>query len=130
MPYVMAVVIDVTLVAITILVTGAKAFDRSAFLVCAVVATYAIHRLANVHATGTKDGLTVVNVVRTRHLDWVEIIGVRLAPGDPWLQLDVSDSSTLSVMGVQASDGARARSMALEIAATVAAYGSADAPQA
>jgi len=127
MPYVMAVVIDVTLVAITITVTGAKLFDRTAFLVCAVVATAAIHRLADVHAVATQDGLTVVNFLRSRQLEWVEIIGVRLAPGDPWLQLDVTDGSTLPVMAIQAADAAHGRAMALEVAAAVAAYGAASA---
>jgi Bacterial PH domain len=122
MPYVMAAIIDLTLVAITVLVSGAKTFDRVAFLVCAVVATYAIHRLADVRAVATTDGLTVINVARSRQLEWVEIIGVRLAPGDPWLQLDITDGTTLAVMAVQAADGARARAMALEVAAAVAAY--------
>jgi hypothetical protein len=117
----MAVVIDVTLLVLTFAITGAKAFDRSAFFVCAVVATFAIHRLADVRAVATVSGLEVVNVVRRRRLEWTEIVGVRLSPGDPWLQLDVSDGTTLAVMAIQTSDGARAKHMALEVAATVAA---------
>jgi Bacterial PH domain len=127
MPYVMAAVVDVTLVAVTVSVSGAKTFDRVAFLGCAVVATVAIHRLADVRAVATAEGLTVVNWARRRRLGWVEIVGVRLAPGDPWLQLDVSDGTTLAVMAIQAADGARAKALALEVAAAVTTYGSADA---
>jgi hypothetical protein len=79
--------------------------------------------LANVHATASTQGLLVVNWARSRRLDWAEVVAVRLAPGDPWVYLDVSDGTNLPVMGIQTADGSRGRSMALELAATVAAHG-------
>ena len=119
----MATIIDATILFILIAVTGAKLFDRVAFLVCAVAGTMAIHRLANVHAVASTQGLLVVNWARSRRLEWAEVIAVRLAPGDPWVYLDVSDGTTLPVMAVQTADGARAKVMALELAATVAEHG-------
>jgi len=117
----MAAAVDCVVLVLAIAVSGARPFDRIAFLTCAAVGTYGVHRLADVRAVGTADGLTVVNWARRRRLDWAEIVGVRLAPGDPWLQLDVSDGTTVPVMAVQAADGPRGREMALEVAATVAA---------
>lgn len=119
----MAAVIDATILFILVAVSGAQLFDRVAFLVCAVVGTLAIHRLADVHAVASTQGLLVVNWARSRRLEWAEVVSVRLAPGDPWVYLDVSDGTTLAVMAVQTADGARGKAMALEVAATVAAHG-------
>jgi hypothetical protein len=119
----MAVVVDATILFVLVAVSGAQLFDRVAFLLCAVAGTVAIHRLANVHATASTQGLLVVNWARSRRLDWAEVVAVRLAPGDPWVYLDVSDGTKRPVMGIQAADGSRGRSMALELAATVAAHG-------
>jgi len=56
-----------------------------------------------------------------RHLDWAEILQVNLRPGDPWVFLDLSDGTSLPVLGIQpgiarqrAIDDARAlRALAL-----------------
>ena len=119
----MAAVLDATILFILVAVSGAKLFDRVAFLVCAAAGTFAIHRLANVHAVASTQGLLIVNWARSRRLEWAEVLAVRLAPGDPWVYLDVSDGTTLPVMAVQTADGARAKAMALQLAATVAAHG-------
>jgi Bacterial PH domain len=118
----MAAFIDVVLVGLALIVSDATAFDQVAFLLLAVVSTYAIHRLANVHAVATREGLRVVNYRQRRQLEWSEIVGVRLAPGDPWVQLDVSDGGTVAVMAIQTADGDRGRAMALELATAVATY--------
>ena len=73
--------------------------------------------------SATRDGLLVTNYLKSRRLEWSEIVGVRLAPGDPWVQLDVSDGGTLAVMAIQTADGDRGRAMALELANAVATYG-------
>jgi hypothetical protein len=119
----MAGFIDVVLVGLALIVANATAFDEVAFVLLAVAATYAIHRLADVHAVASVDGLRVVNYWQRRRLEWSEIVGVRLAPGDPWVQLDVSDGGTLAVMAIQTADGDRGRGMALELATAVATYG-------
>jgi Bacterial PH domain len=66
-----------------------------------------------------EDGLTVVNMLRTRRLEWAEVVRVRLGPGDPWVQLELDDGSTLPATGIQTSDGARARVAAAELRAVV-----------
>jgi len=67
-------------------------------------------------------GLTVVNMVKTRRLEWAEVVAVRMASGDPWVLLDVSDGTTLPAMGIQSADGERARQAARELRALVDRY--------
>jgi hypothetical protein len=56
-------------------------------------------------------GVTVVNLLRTHHLTWPQIVRVYLRPGDPWVFLDLSDGETLAAMGIQTSNG-KARAIA------------------
>jgi hypothetical protein len=58
--------------------------------------------------TAAPDGLTVVNGYRRRDLDWAQVLGVSLRRGAPWAGLDLSDGTTISVLAIQGSDGARA----------------------
>lgn len=46
-------------------------------------------------------GVTVVNLTRTRRLEWAQILRVNLRPGDPWVFLDLSDGTSLPVLGIQ-----------------------------
>jgi hypothetical protein len=54
-------------------------------------------------------GLRVVNVFKVRHLEWAQVVQVRLNPGDPWAVLDVDDGTVVKAMAIQGSDGGRAR---------------------
>lgn len=103
--------------------------DRIGMFCFGVLVASVLVKQALVHATATKDGLHVVNLLRHRRLAWGEILAVTLRRGDPWVTLDLSDGSTLAVMGIQASDGAAAPAAARELANLVRAYTSAS-PQA
>lgn len=46
-------------------------------------------------------GVTVVNITRTRRLEWAEIVRVNLRVGDPWVFLDLSDGTSLAALGIQ-----------------------------
>ena len=78
-----------------------------------------LHALGRSRATATREGLLVVNGYRRRQLAWEQIIEVRLAPGAPWVTLDLSDGTTCSVMGIQGSDGARGVTAARQLRALV-----------
>ena len=78
-------------------------------------------RQATVTATPTAAGLRVRNLASTRTVAWAEIVWVRFGEGRPWVQLDLDDGDTLAVMGVQRSDGERARREARRLATLVAA---------
>ncbi len=51
------------------------------------------------------DGLLVVNLLRSRRLDWAEIVEIYLSRNDSWAMADLSDGSTLALMGLQSTDG-------------------------
>ena len=69
----------------------------------------------------TADGLVVVNGYRRRTYEWSQLIGISLRRGAPWGTLDLSDGTTISLIAIQGSDGARARRAVREIRAAIAA---------
>lgn len=68
-----------------------------------------------------QDGLVLVNVLRTRHVPWWQIRGLRYRPDDPWPILLLVDDEQVGVMGIQSSDGRRARHDAGQLADVIAA---------
>jgi len=71
--------------------------------------------LARCRVEARRDGLRVVNGYRSRRLEWSEVVAVSMKPGNPWAVLDLSDGTTAQALGIQASDGARARRQVLEL---------------
>jgi hypothetical protein len=69
--------------------------------------------LARPKAVADTGGLTVVNMLRTHRLEWAQIVAVHLRPADPWVLLDLDDGSTLSVMGIQTTEGISAARFAV-----------------
>ncbi|MDF1603881.1 PH domain-containing protein [Nocardioides sp. YIM 152315] len=63
--------------------------------------------------------LVVVNGYRRREFAWPQVVAVHLPPGAPWVTLDLADGSTVSAMGIQGSDGGRAKQAARELRQTV-----------
>lgn len=57
--------------------------------------------LARVKVVADESGVTVVNIVSRRRLAWAEILQVNLRPGDPWVFLNLSDGTSLPVLGIQ-----------------------------
>ncbi|MFJ9249487.1 PH domain-containing protein [Streptomyces sp. NPDC101776] len=57
--------------------------------------------LARVKVVADETGVTVVNIAGRRHLEWAEILQVNLRPGDPWVFLNLSDGTSLPVLGIQ-----------------------------
>ena len=72
-------------------------------------------------AVAYADRLVVVNGYRRHEFEWPQIVAVRLPPGAPWVTLDLADGETASVMGIQGSDGRRARVALGELRALVEA---------
>lgn len=71
----------------------------------------ALLRIADIQARPTETGLVVKNMVRTRHFEWGQILGVAFSPegDDPWPLLDLTDGTTCAVMAIQQADGPRAQ---------------------
>jgi hypothetical protein len=104
----------------------ATTVDRLSLLVFWILVTVVLHALASVRVVADEAGLYVVNLVRRRRLEWAQIVGLRFGSGDPWVQLDLSDGTTLAVMGIQRADGAGGDRAAHELAAVVRSHQPAD----
>lgn len=108
--------------ALAIWVPGVGALDRVGFAAVGLGIAGLLYRQATVAAVPTADGLRVRNLFLTRQLAWPEIVNVRLGD-DPWVRLDLADGDTLSVMGIQRSDGPqRVHAEASRLADLVAAH--------
>lgn len=95
--------------------------DAVAFGVLGLLVVVGLWRQAAVRAVPSEQGLAVRNLFLGRDLAWAEIVSVRF--GDrPWVQLDLADGDTLSVMGIQRSDGERSRREATRLATLVELY--------
>lgn len=97
-------------------------FQRGTLVFMALLLFATWNALVRSRVTATSAGLTVVNGYRKRSYEWSQVIGVSLRRGAPWGTLDLSDGSTLSLIGVQGSDGERARRAIREIRAVIAEH--------
>jgi hypothetical protein len=95
--------------------------ERITLVLIGLMLFTAYYALMRSRVTATTAGLTVVNGYRKRGYEWSQVIQVSLRRGAPWGTLDLSDGTTISIMGVQGSDGARARRAIREIRAAIAA---------
>jgi hypothetical protein len=84
-------------------------FQRGTVIAMGAGMLAAIYALIRSRVVAQPHGLTVVNGYRRHQFEWAEVIAVRLPPGAPWVTLDLSDGSTCSAMGIQGSDGPRAK---------------------
>lgn len=79
-------------------------------------------RFAAVRAEPGPEGLLVRNLVHSRLVPWPGIVAVFLDPAATWAHLDLADGTTLEVMAIQRSDGARADAEAVRLATLVDRY--------
>jgi hypothetical protein len=96
-------------------------FQRTTLVFMAMLLFTTYNALVRSRVTATRDGLTVLNGYRKRTYEWSQVIAVSLRRGAPWGTLDLSDGTTISMIGVQGSDGARARRAIREIRAAIEA---------
>jgi hypothetical protein len=88
------------------------------YLVGAVIA----HALGRCRVDAHEQGLRVVNGYRSHDLTWAQVLAVRMGPGDPWAALDLADGTSLAAMGIQGSDGRRARRQVRRLRALIDAH--------
>ncbi len=92
-------------------------------VIAMMLVTFVIgHALSRCRVDADEGGLTVVNGYRTHRLDWNQVVAVTLRPGNPWAVLDLSDGTTRAAMGIQGSDGSRARRQVQQLRALVDAH--------
>jgi len=94
-------------------------FQRGTVVFLGLIGFAALFALIRSRVVAEMDSLVVVNGYRRHRFEWAEIVGVHLPPGAPWVTLDLADGSTVSAMGIQGSDGARARAAVRQLRALV-----------
>ena len=104
--------------------------DRVGLVLIGLAIAALLYQLGRCRVSADDAGVTLVNPFRTRRLAWAEVLGVTMAEGEPWPTLDLADGSTVSAMGIQRSDGPRARQALAELRALVHERGEAADPTA
>ncbi|WP_432250150.1 PH domain-containing protein [Streptomyces sanyensis] len=89
------------IIAVTLLLDRLSAAERTSFVFVALLFFGVLALLSRPKVVADENGVTVVNLTRTRRLAWAEILRVNLRPGDPWVFLDLSDGTSLPVLGIQ-----------------------------
>ncbi|MFD9084751.1 PH domain-containing protein [Streptomyces erythrochromogenes] len=90
-----------TITAIAVMLERLQPGERISFVFTAVLLTSVLVLLSRPKVVADENGVTVVNLTNTRRLAWAEILRVNLRPGDPWVFLDLSDGTSLPVLGIQ-----------------------------
>lgn len=83
-------------------------FQRATVVFFGLAAAACGYALARSRVVARLDSVTVVNGYKTRRFEWNEIVAIALPTGSPWATIDLSDGTSVAVMGIQGSDGARA----------------------
>ncbi|WP_141013394.1 PH domain-containing protein [Nocardioides sambongensis] len=96
--------------------------ERGTVIAIVGVGVALLYAMARSRVTVTEDGITLVNGYRRRDFAWAEIEKVRMPLGAPWPNLDLADGRTIPMLGIQGSDGGRAKTAVREVKALVAAH--------
>jgi hypothetical protein len=95
------------------------AFQRLTLFFVGLLAFLAWFALVRSRVVAEDERLVVVNGYRRREYAWPQVVAVHLPPGAPWLTLDLADGTTVAAMGIQGSDGSRARQAVRELRSVI-----------
>ena len=94
-------------------------FERGTLFFFGLLAFLLWFALVRSRVVAEESRLVVVNGYRRREFEWPQVLAVHLPPGAPWVTLDLADGTTVAAMGIQGSDGNRARSAVRQLRAVV-----------
>lgn len=83
--------------------------ERGTALLLGVAVVAIIYALGRCRLTIDGDRVTVINGYRRRDLERAQVVALWLPSGAPWAVMDLDDGTSVPVMGIQASDGPRAK---------------------
>ena len=83
-------------------------FQRSTLVAMGLIGFTALYALMRSRVTADDTGVTIVNGYRRRVYEWSQVVSVNLRRGAPWAGMDLSDGTSISMLGIQGSDGPRA----------------------
>ncbi|WP_017575419.1 PH domain-containing protein [Nocardiopsis kunsanensis] len=104
-----------------------RTLDRVMLVGLGLLVAGGLHLLGRPRLTVEEDRVLVVNGIRTHVLSWQEILDIQMPEGEPWPCVDLSDGTSLPVMGIQSTDGESAR-QAVEGFRVMLRRGEADEP--
>jgi hypothetical protein len=90
-------------------------FQRGTVIALGLFAFSLLFALVRSRVVAEAGRLVVVNGYRRREYEWAQLVAVHLPPGAPWVTLDLADGTTVAAMGIQGSDGERARKAVREL---------------
>ncbi|MFJ3902478.1 PH domain-containing protein [Streptomyces sp. NPDC090025] len=91
----------VVITAVALMLERLNPGERVSFVFTAALFLGVLVMLSRPKVVADDQGVTVVNITRTRRLAWAEILRVNLRPGDPWVFLDLSDGTSMPALGIQ-----------------------------
>ncbi|MBB5831433.1 PH domain-containing protein [Brachybacterium aquaticum] len=106
--YTTAVIVLAGMIAGAVLITSFQLGGRLSLIAIGVLMAVFCHLEASVRVVARPTVLEVRNLMRTRTLEWPEVVGISFPMGDPWAHLDLADGSTLPLQAIQRYDGKRA----------------------
>jgi hypothetical protein len=95
------IAIFVVITTVALLLEQLTPGEKLSFVFTGAILFAVLAMLARVKVVADESGVTVVNIVSRRRLAWAEILQVNLRPGDPWVFLNLSDGTSLPVLGIQ-----------------------------
>lgn len=81
--------------------------DQVAFFAIGLLLAGAALLLTRARVRADEWGVRVRNVLGERAFPWQVVVGVDLADGAPWAQLELHDDETVALLALQAGDGER-----------------------
>ncbi|MFI0774151.1 PH domain-containing protein [Streptomyces sp. NPDC021212] len=91
----------VALTAIALLLENLSPGEQASFIITGLLFLAALALFSRPKVVADEAGVTVVNLITTRRLEWAEVLRVNLRPGDAWVYLDLADGTSLPAMGIQ-----------------------------
>ncbi|HVL83846.1 MAG TPA: PH domain-containing protein [Pseudonocardia sp.] len=82
--------------------------DQIAMLVIGAFVAGGVLLLARPRVRADGEGIEVRNILVTRYVPWSDVVAVTFPDQAPWARLELPDDEYLSVLAIQAVDGARA----------------------
>lgn len=103
---------------------GDLPYNAGTWALVVLIGLVLVYRHGTVRADVSENGVMIRNLFRNHTLQWPQIIAVRMGE-HPWVQLDISDGTTIAVMAIQRADGERGKSEAKRLATLVHQHGTA-----
>ncbi|WP_055557917.1 PH domain-containing protein [Streptomyces sp. NBRC 110028] len=108
----------VALTAVGLLLENLSPGEQLSFVVTGLLFFAGLALFSRPKVVADEAGVTVVNLITTRRLEWAEVLRVNLRPGDAWVYLDLADGTSLPAMGIQVG---MAKAQAIDDARTLRA---------